>query len=79
MDERDERAKRASARRAWIGRVGRVADLPDAELVEGSPGELIGLVRELTLAAWAMRGEPLPDYDRRDAPGRVLLRRTDAP
>lgn len=78
MTSDDDRARRARARAGWAGQLRRLEDVPDEELVKGTPGELIGLVRELTLAAWAMRGEPIPDYDRRDAPGRVL-RRSDPP
>jgi hypothetical protein len=47
----------------------RLEDLPELERVEGSPAELVGMVRTLTLSAWAMRGAPIPDYDRRSAPG----------
>jgi hypothetical protein len=41
-----------------------VLDIPVAER--------IAMVWALTLDAYALRGEALPDYDRGDAPGRVV-------
>ncbi len=55
-------------------RLGDAADLS----VASAPAELlVGLVRELTLTAWALRGTPLPTYRREDMPGRVLRRSTE--
>ena len=71
MTETPEEA-RARARSRWPGRLVRLDDVAELERVEGTPAELIGLVTELTLAAWAMRGEPIPDYPRSEAPGRIL-------
>lgn len=50
----------------------KLSDLPDQELIDAPPEVLIGMVRELTLSAWAMSGQPLPTYDRRTMPGRLL-------
>lgn len=71
-DEERARRDRARARASWPGRLTTLEDMPEHELVEGSPAELIGMVKTLTLAAWAMRGEPIPDYDRAHMPGRVI-------
>lgn len=46
--------------------------MSDEVVVDGAPGELMALVTELTLAAWAMRGEPIPTYERSEAVGRVI-------
>jgi hypothetical protein len=34
--------------------------------------ERLALVWRLTREQWALRGEPIPEYDRRHAPGRVI-------
>ncbi|MCA9517048.1 MAG: hypothetical protein KC635_19030 [Myxococcales bacterium] len=46
--------------------------MADDLVIDAPPGVLIGLVTELTLAAWSLRGEPIPDYERGEAPGRVV-------
>lgn len=46
-------------------------------MVTGTPAELMGMVTELTLAAWAMRGTPLPSYSRKQMPGRVIRTTSD--
>ena len=77
IDDEQARRGRAATRATWAGRLTRLEDTPESELVAGSPAELFGLVRELTLAAWALRGEPLPDYPRSAIPGRVLRTRVE--
>lgn len=72
---KDERAARREARTRWPGKVGHLQDLPENELVTGSPAQLLGMVRELTLATWAMSGRKIPDYERAVAPGRLLRAR----
>lgn len=71
-DDDETRARRAAARAGWPGRVGRLEELPEVEVLDGPPGELIAMVRQLTLQAWAMAGKPIPDYDRANMPGRVI-------
>jgi hypothetical protein len=66
------RAERAKGRAAWPGGLARLEELREVEPIAGSPEELFALVTELTLAAWAMRGVPLPDYPRDRAPGRII-------
>jgi hypothetical protein len=73
-DDTRTKQERARSRQRWPGVVRRLSEAPDVEVVEGSPAELIGAVRELTLAAWAMSGQPMPDYDRATMPGRVVRR-----
>lgn len=65
------RAARAAARASW--RVERHA-LTDRDelLTDVSPSTCVAMVWALTLDAWACGGRALPDYDRRQAPGRLL-------
>jgi hypothetical protein len=76
VDRDDERRRRAEARASWPGRVVRLEDLPEVEVLEGDPAQLIAMVTELTMRAWALRGEPLPEYTpeytRAEMPGRVF-------
>ena len=50
----------------------RLDDQAEFELVEAPPDVLVGLVTELTLAAWALQRRPIPDYARADMPGRLV-------
>ncbi|MGM0576091.1 MAG: hypothetical protein ACQEXJ_10220 [Myxococcota bacterium] len=73
MNADDEaRASRAAARARWPGAVVRLDDVPEVDVLRRPPGELVGMVRDLTLAAWSMAGRPIPDYDRAHMPGRVV-------
>ncbi len=76
-DDESARLARARERAAWPGQKLQLAGLPEHERVAGTPEELLGMVTELTLAAWAMRGEPLPTYSRQQMPGVVLRKRGD--
>lgn len=69
----EARAARARARAGWAGRVSRDGDhLPALAPLDSTPGERLAMVWRLTLDAWAFAGRPLPDYERSEAPGRVL-------
>ena len=80
MEPEDIEARRARAARrsTWTGGLIPLEELPETEFVPGTPAERVGMVRDLTLAAWAMRGQDLPDYTRSDAPGRVVPDETAA-
>jgi len=68
----DAAAERRRARAAWpVRRLTLGEDDPD--VVPGTASERIAMVHQLTLDAWAMSGQPIPDYPRGSAPG--LLRR----
>jgi hypothetical protein len=71
-DERSARAERAKKRANWPGAVMRLAYLPEVEVIDAPPAELIGMVTELTRAAWSMMGEPFPAYARSEAVGRII-------
>lgn len=77
-DDAEQRATRARDRAHWPGAVRMLKDLPEVELVEGEPGELMAMVTALTLQAWAMRGESLPDYERQTMPGRMIRGGSDS-
>jgi hypothetical protein len=77
VDDDASRRARAKARASLPGRKLRLEELPEVELVEGLPGDLIGMVTELTRAAWAMSGEPLPRYTRAQMPGRIIRNNGD--
>jgi hypothetical protein len=67
----EARRQRAAARASWpIHRT--TLGAPDSERVDASLGERVAMVYELTLAAWAMSGRPMPTYRRSEMPGRVL-------
>lgn len=51
-----------------------LAELPEVELVDGSPSELMALAFELSEAAWALSGRAMPDYPRDQIPGRLVRR-----
>lgn len=74
MKDKDAQARleRAKARASWPGKRLTLSDVPELELVAGTPAERIGMVRELTLAAWAMSGRAIPTYTREAMPGRVV-------
>jgi hypothetical protein len=71
-DDPSARAQRAKKRANWPGTVMRLADLAEAEVIDAPPAELIGMVTELTRAAWSLMGEPFPAYARSQAPGRII-------
>lgn len=68
----DSRIARAAARATWIGRLTTLRDHTPQPLDPGTPSERFNRVTALTLAAWAMTGEPLPSYTRAEMPGRIL-------
>ncbi|KAB2896121.1 MAG: hypothetical protein F9K40_15095 [Kofleriaceae bacterium] len=69
-DER--RAERARARRQWPVVRGRVDDQTSELLLDVPPARRVAMVWALTVDAWALRGEAIPDYARGEAPGRVV-------
>jgi hypothetical protein len=68
----DARARRAEARRGWPVTRARVQDSGSDLLLDVPVADRIAMVWALTVDAYAMRGEPIPAYERRHAPGRVV-------
>lgn len=61
-----------AARASWPVKKTRLGDEDEPAAPPGaSPSERVAMVWTLTLDAWAMTGQPLPDYARADAPGLV--------
>jgi hypothetical protein len=65
------RAERARARERWPVVRKRLEDVSSELILDVPPAERVAMVWTLTLDAWAMSGEPIPDYRRDHAPGRV--------
>lgn len=69
----ESRSARAAARRTWAVRLARLQDAGRDDLsAVTSPEERIAMVWALTVDAWALAGLPMPDYERADAPVRVV-------
>jgi len=61
------------ARRSWPVRVFRPGEEPSDDLSDvTTPEERLAMMWPLAQEAWSLAGIPLPDYDRRSAPIRVL-------
>jgi hypothetical protein len=70
------RAARAAARAGWPVRRTTLAAQSTATAPPGStPEQRLAMMWPLALDAWALAGRPLPDYPRREAPGRVIRAR----
>ena len=58
-----------STRSAWPVRVFRLGDEPGDDLSAAtSPEERLAMVGTLTLEAWSLSGQPMPDYRRGETP-----------
>jgi hypothetical protein len=72
-DDPDDIARRARAdlrRQTWTGRfVSREDDLPP---VGATIQERLELLAELSERAWALTGQPIPQYTREQMPGRLV-------
>ena len=68
----DARKARAAARATMPIRNVALRDEAAPDLTHLSPSARVALVWELTLDAWASSGKPMPEYDRADAPGRII-------
>ena len=73
-DAERERLERAAARRrSWTVRKVALEEDGGEELLAGTTAsERLGMMWRLALDAWASAGEPIPDYPRSEAPGRVI-------
>lgn len=75
-DERSERTTSNSARRqGWVVRKFLLGHEPGDDLSFSTTAEeRLAMMWPLALEAWALFGNSIPDYDRRDAPVRRLYR-----
>ena len=62
--------RRRSDRSAWPVRVCRLGDEPRAD--ESTASDRLAMMWELVVQSWAMAGRTIPDYERRDAPVRIV-------
>jgi hypothetical protein len=68
-----ERRKRAGERASWPLRTFSLGAEPGDDLSDQTtPEERLAMMWGLARRAWLLSGRPLPDYERRSAPGRVV-------
>lgn len=74
MTSEDERARRVAARRSWPGLKTTLAEAPGAEDLSATTTveERLAMMWGLTVGAWSLTGQPMPDYSRANMPGRVI-------
>lgn len=64
---------RAKARANWPVRRFKLGEEPSEDLSDSTTAEeRLAMVWRLTLDAWASAGKPIPQYDRKQAPGRII-------
>ena len=75
-NSRDEEARRrCEARAAWPIRRFDLANEPVDDLrATTTAGERLAMVWPLAVQAWRLAGREIPDYERSEAPGRVIRR-----
>lgn len=77
MDEREDGAERMRQRSSWpVKRVtlGQQSDDPSGET---TAADRIAMMWPLALEAWRVAGLPIPEYERKDAPIRVVRGREE--
>lgn len=72
MDPRDERLERAARRSSWPVRRLALGDEADDLSAQTTAAERIAMMWPLALEAWKLAGLPIPDYERKDAPSRLV-------
>lgn len=69
----DSAEARRARRASWPIRRFELGQEPSDDLSEWTTANgRLAMVWPLTLLAWSLAGREVPDYDRRDLPGRVL-------
>ncbi|MBL8923753.1 MAG: hypothetical protein JNJ54_33165 [Myxococcaceae bacterium] len=73
MSVADEQTRRA-ARASWPGLKTNLQEAAGAEDLSAttSPEQRLAMMWELARGAWALTGQPMPDYARANMPGRVI-------
>jgi hypothetical protein len=73
--ERDDPEGARAGRRSWPVRKHRLGSEPSDDLSDSTTAEQrLEMMWPLALEAWALSGEPLPDYARNEAPVRRIRR-----
>jgi hypothetical protein len=75
-DQPDESLERAAQRASWPVRRCALGEESDDLSKQTTATERIAMMWPLALEAWRVAGLPIPDYERKDAPIRVLHRLT---
>ena len=71
------KASRRAARKSWPVRKYRLGSEPGDDLSETTtPRERLEMMWPLALEAWALTGQPLPDYTRASTPVRIIRQKT---
>lgn len=71
--DKEARRRRAQERSSWPVRKFALGEEPGDDLSAETTGEeRLAMMWDLARHAWLLSGRPLPDYDRRSAPGRVV-------
>src|SRR5262245_45485741 len=79
MDGSEERRERAARRGSWPVRRFRLGEESEDLSAQTSATERIAMMWPLALEAWRLAGLPIPDYERKDAPSRLVGRSTGCP
>ncbi len=70
--------ERSRGRAHWPVRAFRVGEQPSEDLsLSTTPEERLAMMWPLALDAWALTGQALPDYSRRETPVRAARRPAD--
>ena len=73
MTELSEKEERAAARRGWPVVQYRLGEEPGDDLSASTTAEeRLAMMWQLAKHAWLLSGKPMPDYERGNAPGRVI-------
>jgi hypothetical protein len=74
--DEEARRRRARERSSWPIRKFSLGNEPSDDLsAETTAEERLAMMWDLARRAWLLSGQPLPDYDRSSAPGRVIRTR----
>ena len=74
MNSAEEAARRAAARASWPGSKTTLAEAQGAEDLSATTTaeQRLAMMWELTVGAWSLTNEPMPDYSRANMPGRII-------
>ena len=73
MTEPTEKERRAAKRRDWPVARYRLGEEPGEDLSGSTTAEeRLAMMWELAQEAWLLSGKPFPEYERGNAPGRVI-------
>jgi len=75
-DQKDPAGLRAAQRRSWPVHKYRMGSDPSDDLSESTTAEQrLEMMWPLTLEAWSLTGQPIPDYTRSNTPIRRVRRK----